>query len=227
MAAVASGRGGGESEGRARHHRLLPPCLAQRRAGSRRQGEDHRRLAPDLFVFSSAEVWPVIREYERSSTAILNGYVHPRVAGYLTALEERLKDRGVPARPDADEVERRPDERRRRQARLREHAFVGNGLRRHRRLVAGAAAGRRQDSDPRHRRHLGRLRAHHRAASRNSAPATDRRIPLYLPSVSVSSIGAAAVRRHVGRQGVLGSGRRRRLDAGTGLLRPRRHRGRP
>ena len=57
------------------------------------------RLAPDLFIFSSAEVWPVIREYERSSTAILNGYVHPRVSGYLTALEERLKDRGVPARP--------------------------------------------------------------------------------------------------------------------------------
>jgi len=57
------------------------------------------RLAPDLFVFTSAEVWPVIREYERSSTAILNGYVHPRVSGYLTALEERLKQRGVPARP--------------------------------------------------------------------------------------------------------------------------------
>ncbi|BCG93503.1 hydantoinase/oxoprolinase family protein [Mesorhizobium sp. 131-2-1] len=57
------------------------------------------RLAPDLFVFSSAEVWPVIREYERSSTAILNGYVHPRVSSYLTALEERLKNRGVPARP--------------------------------------------------------------------------------------------------------------------------------
>ncbi|MDG4853591.1 MULTISPECIES: hydantoinase/oxoprolinase family protein [unclassified Mesorhizobium] len=57
------------------------------------------RLAPDLFVFTSAEVWPVIREYERSSTAILNAYVHPRVSGYLTALEERLKHRGVPARP--------------------------------------------------------------------------------------------------------------------------------
>ncbi|MER8576292.1 hypothetical protein NKG99_25645 [Mesorhizobium sp. M1409] len=57
------------------------------------------RLAPDLFVFSSAEVWPVIREYERSSTAVLNGYVHPRVSGYLTALEERLKDHGVPAHP--------------------------------------------------------------------------------------------------------------------------------
>lgn len=54
--------------------------------------------APDLFVFASSEVWPVIREYERSSTAILNGYVHPRVAGYLGALEDRLAARGVPAR---------------------------------------------------------------------------------------------------------------------------------
>ncbi|RUU92629.1 hydantoinase/oxoprolinase family protein [Mesorhizobium sp. M7A.F.Ca.MR.176.00.0.0] len=57
------------------------------------------RLAPDLFVFCSAEVWPVIREYERSSTAILNGYVHPRVSGYLTALEGRLEGLGAPARP--------------------------------------------------------------------------------------------------------------------------------
>ncbi|QPC41543.1 hydantoinase/oxoprolinase family protein [Kaustia mangrovi] len=54
--------------------------------------------APDLFVFASSEVWPVIREYERTSTAILNGYVYPRVSGYLTALETRLKDRHVPAR---------------------------------------------------------------------------------------------------------------------------------
>ena len=43
-----------------------------------------RREAPDLFVFASTEVWPVIREYERTTTAILNGYVHPRVAHYLT-----------------------------------------------------------------------------------------------------------------------------------------------
>ncbi|MDB6454310.1 hydantoinase/oxoprolinase family protein [Falsirhodobacter sp. 20TX0035] len=55
-------------------------------------------LAPDLFVFTSSEVWPVIREYERTSTAILNGYVHPRVSGYLAALERRLADQGVPAR---------------------------------------------------------------------------------------------------------------------------------
>lgn len=55
-------------------------------------------MAPGLFVFASSEVWPVIREYERTSTAILNGYVHPRVSGYLTALEDRLSAQGVPAR---------------------------------------------------------------------------------------------------------------------------------
>lgn len=53
---------------------------------------------PELFVFTSAEVWPVIREYERTSTAILNGYVHPRVSGYLGALEANLDAQGVPAR---------------------------------------------------------------------------------------------------------------------------------
>ena len=56
------------------------------------------RLAPDLFVFASSEVWPVIREYERTTTAILNGYVHPRIEGYLSALENRLASGGVPAR---------------------------------------------------------------------------------------------------------------------------------
>src|SRR4029077_9912696 len=55
-------------------------------------------LAPELFVFTSSEVWPVIREYERTTTAILNGYVHPRVAGYLGSLEAAPRRRSVPAR---------------------------------------------------------------------------------------------------------------------------------
>ena len=57
------------------------------------------RLAADLFVFTSSEIWPVVREYERGTTAILNGYVHPRVAGYLGGLQDTLSDVGVPARP--------------------------------------------------------------------------------------------------------------------------------
>jgi N-methylhydantoinase A len=58
-----------------------------------------RASAPDLFVFTATEIWPVIREYERTTTVILNGYVHPRVAGYLTSLENALARRGVAAHP--------------------------------------------------------------------------------------------------------------------------------
>jgi N-methylhydantoinase A len=58
-----------------------------------------RREAPGLFVFTAAEIWPVIREYERTTTGILNGYVHPRVDRYLTALEDTLSRHGVPASP--------------------------------------------------------------------------------------------------------------------------------
>ncbi len=68
------------------------------------------RLAPELFVFTSAEVWPVIREYERTTTAILNAYVHPRIAGYLTALEERLVRSWRHGARIADQVEWRRDE---------------------------------------------------------------------------------------------------------------------
>ncbi|MBM3598940.1 MAG: hydantoinase/oxoprolinase family protein [Alphaproteobacteria bacterium] len=57
------------------------------------------RIAPDLFVFCSTDVWPVIREYERTTTTIINGYIHPRVAGYLTSLQRALKERGVRAEP--------------------------------------------------------------------------------------------------------------------------------
>ena len=55
--------------------------------------------APHLAVICASEVWPVIREYERTVTAVVAGYVQPRVADYLTALEESLTGAGVPAQP--------------------------------------------------------------------------------------------------------------------------------
>lgn len=55
--------------------------------------------APHLFVFCSHEVWPLIREYERTITAVINGYVHPRVAAYLTSLQKALADEGVAVQP--------------------------------------------------------------------------------------------------------------------------------
>ncbi|MDE0809178.1 MAG: hydantoinase/oxoprolinase family protein, partial [Alphaproteobacteria bacterium] len=56
-----------------------------------------RSEAPELDVILASEVWPVIREYERTVTATVAGYVQPRVAHYLGALQEALTGSGVPA----------------------------------------------------------------------------------------------------------------------------------
>jgi N-methylhydantoinase A len=57
------------------------------------------REAPELSVYCSAEVWSIIREYERTVTAVIHGYVQPRVSGYLGSLQEALRAAGVPAEP--------------------------------------------------------------------------------------------------------------------------------
>jgi len=49
---------------------------------------------PDLFLSTSFEVLPQIREYERTSTTVTNAYVKPITARYLEKLEQRLKDLG-------------------------------------------------------------------------------------------------------------------------------------
>jgi len=56
-------------------------------------------LAPGLPVFLSAETWPVIREYERTVTAVVGAYVQPRVAQYLTSLQQALHGQGVVPEP--------------------------------------------------------------------------------------------------------------------------------
>ena len=48
-------------------------------------------LAPDLPTFCSTEVWSIIREYERTSTAIANAYVQPLVARYLARGPWRIR----------------------------------------------------------------------------------------------------------------------------------------
>jgi N-methylhydantoinase A len=52
-------------------------------------------IAPDLHVYCSHKVRPIIREYERTSTAVIHGYVQPRVARYLNALQDALRGLGV------------------------------------------------------------------------------------------------------------------------------------
>ncbi|HVA86405.1 MAG TPA: hydantoinase/oxoprolinase family protein [Candidatus Saccharimonadales bacterium] len=56
-----------------------------------------RDAHPRLNVSISAEVLPEIKEFERTSTAVVNAYVQPVLAGYLSSLRERLHDIGVRA----------------------------------------------------------------------------------------------------------------------------------
>ncbi len=58
-----------------------------------------REMAPDLPVFCSADVWSIIREYERTITAVIHAYVQPRVSRYLASLQDALREAGVPAEP--------------------------------------------------------------------------------------------------------------------------------
>ena len=58
-----------------------------------------REQAPELTVVCACDVWPVIREYERTVTAVVAGYVQPRVASYLGALEDALIRAGVAGAP--------------------------------------------------------------------------------------------------------------------------------
>jgi N-methylhydantoinase A len=56
------------------------------------------RKAPELPLSISFEVLPEIKEYERTSTTVINAYVTPIVATYLRAMRKGLDAAGIPAR---------------------------------------------------------------------------------------------------------------------------------
>lgn len=51
--------------------------------------------APSCRISLSSRVLPVIREYPRLSTTVIDAYVGPRIADYLERLEKKLDARGV------------------------------------------------------------------------------------------------------------------------------------
>jgi N-methylhydantoinase A len=55
------------------------------------------RLAPDVILSVSAEVLPVINEYERTSTSVINAYVRPIVERYLRRLIGEVARTGIRA----------------------------------------------------------------------------------------------------------------------------------
>jgi N-methylhydantoinase A len=57
-----------------------------------------RQHMPDVFVTLSSDILPEIREYERTSTAVINSYVGPVVARYIRALADALTSAGINGR---------------------------------------------------------------------------------------------------------------------------------
>ncbi|MGE4336967.1 MAG: hydantoinase/oxoprolinase family protein [Pigmentiphaga sp.] len=66
---------------------------------------EHEKLAkeavqaafPDLFVGISSEIWPQIREYERTLISCVNSYIGKKMTDYFGALQAEVARAGVPA----------------------------------------------------------------------------------------------------------------------------------
>ncbi|MGE6631987.1 hydantoinase/oxoprolinase family protein [Bacillus sp. NPDC077027] len=54
---------------------------------------------PHLVVITSSELWPQMREYERTIMAVVNLYIQPKVKQYLQTLRSRLEKEGVHIAP--------------------------------------------------------------------------------------------------------------------------------
>jgi N-methylhydantoinase A len=59
-------------------------------------GRALRKAFPNAYISLSHEILRQYREYERSSTTVVNSYIGPRVSTYLKRLEGRLEERKFP-----------------------------------------------------------------------------------------------------------------------------------
>ncbi|CAH0233727.1 hydantoinase/oxoprolinase family protein [Roseomonas sp. CECT 9278] len=66
-------------------------------AHERAIGDIARRIAPHISVSLSHEVLPERKEYERTSTTVINAYIRPILARYLDSLAARLGTDGIAA----------------------------------------------------------------------------------------------------------------------------------
>jgi N-methylhydantoinase A len=90
---------------------LLPALLCQSRARTPAvAGILRARLGPDVYVTCSADILPEIREYERTSTTVVNAYIGPVVARYLGALGSRIAEHRGQRAAARDAVQRRRDD---------------------------------------------------------------------------------------------------------------------
>ena len=73
-------------------------CLINSFLNARHERETRDRLQaclPGVWISVSSEVAPIMGEYERGSTTVVNAYLTPAVVPYLRRLDERLTDAGL------------------------------------------------------------------------------------------------------------------------------------
>ena len=149
-AGVARARcAGSKREGRRGDRRVLPVLLPQSRRTSGAPPRSSPRRRRTAASRCPRAVLPVIREYPRLSTTVIDAYVGPKIADYLLRLERApRRARRDDAAAISDAVERRPDAHLARRASSQPDAAVGAGGRRHRRRRAGARRPSARHSSP-------------------------------------------------------------------------------
>ncbi len=65
----------------------------------RRAAEIARKRYPDLFVVTSSELVPIIREYERANTTLINAYLGPVFERYAKGIRSHLTAAGFSTEP--------------------------------------------------------------------------------------------------------------------------------
>ena len=60
-----------------------------------RAAEIARKILPDCFITISSDIYPQYREYERTSTTVVNAYLGPRVSTYLERMNHALAEAGI------------------------------------------------------------------------------------------------------------------------------------
>ena len=66
-------------------------------AGEERARECLARAAPGIYVCTSSDIWPQLREYERALAAVMNAYVGKAMRSYFERLDKGAKALGIAA----------------------------------------------------------------------------------------------------------------------------------
>lgn len=61
----------------------------------RRAAEIVREMLPDVYISVGTEVYPQMREYTRTSTAVTNAYLGPVLRRYVTRIDQYFRDQGA------------------------------------------------------------------------------------------------------------------------------------